>query len=145
MAKYNKGGIHPTRIFKKPEELLKVWNQYKEYLKEQAKNWPKVQYVGRDGKRVEDFSVMPLTIDGFCSWYFEKFGKHIHQYLENKDGVYDDFVGISTHIRMDRNSNLLIGGLLGVYNSNLTGRITGVVDKQEMKVTQEQPLFGEDE
>ena len=38
--------------FRTPEELLKVWFDYKENLKEQAKEWLKVDYVGKDGMRV---------------------------------------------------------------------------------------------
>ena len=33
--------MHPTRIFKKPEDLEKAWRAYKEDLKEKAKAWVK--------------------------------------------------------------------------------------------------------
>jgi hypothetical protein len=45
--------MHPTRIFEKPEQLAKAFEEYKENLKEQSNEWVKVQYVGKDGDRVE--------------------------------------------------------------------------------------------
>ena len=46
------GNIHPTRLFKSPDDLLKVWNEFKENVKQQANEWLKVSYVGKDGERV---------------------------------------------------------------------------------------------
>ena len=51
--------MHPTRIFKTPEELEKVWNEYKEDLKQKEQDWQKVQYVGKDGDRVTDPVKLP--------------------------------------------------------------------------------------
>lgn len=39
--------MHPTRIFKHPDELLDAWSGYVKWLETEAKKWPKVQYVGR--------------------------------------------------------------------------------------------------
>jgi len=35
--------MHPTRIFKKPEELSKVWEEYKVDMDKQSKEWLNVQ------------------------------------------------------------------------------------------------------
>ena len=43
------GNIHPTRIFKTPDDLKEAWDKFKVDLKEQSKEWVKYQYVGRDG------------------------------------------------------------------------------------------------
>ena len=48
------GNIHPTRIFRSPDELELAWQAYKDHLIEEAHKWPKVQYVGKEGERVED-------------------------------------------------------------------------------------------
>jgi hypothetical protein len=53
---------HPTRIFKTSEELLKVWNEYKEDVEEQECKWQKVQYVGKDGERVSDPVKIPYIV-----------------------------------------------------------------------------------
>ena len=47
------GNIHPTRIFKEPNELLNAFNEYKQHVQEQSKEWLKVQYVGKEGQRME--------------------------------------------------------------------------------------------
>jgi hypothetical protein len=61
--------MHPTRIFKTPEELEKAWEDYKKFTTQEAKKWPKVQYVGKDGYRVEDYPMLPISTDGFIVWF----------------------------------------------------------------------------
>lgn len=125
---------HPTRIFQKPEDLLSAWIQYKEFKNNEATKWEKVQYVGKDGERVTDKPPMPITIDGFIAWYYNTEGKFIHQYIENKDGVYNDFVGIVTHIKSERNDNIKTGVLTGHFNASMGNRIVGLADKQETEI-----------
>jgi hypothetical protein len=133
--------MHPTRIFKHPDELLQAWEQYKATLKERAKEWPRVQYVGKDGERVEDYPKLPLTMEGFNVWAYAEYGM-VRQYFLNKDGLYDDFVTICSHIREEIRHDQITGGLLGNYNPSITQRLNGLTDKSEVTV-REQPLFGE--
>lgn len=125
------GNIHPTRIFKTPDELLDAWNEYKQFKDNEAKKWAKIQYVGKDGLRVEDLPPMPYDIDGFFAWYKNTYGKTIHQYFDNPNGVYDDFMGIVTHIIAERNDNIKTGTLLGFFNASMGNRIAGLTDKTE--------------
>lgn len=122
--------IHPTRIFKKPEELLKAYEEYKESLEQEKLKWPIVKYVGKDGIKEIDYPKLPLTLDGFYVFCFKKYG-NIEQYFRNKDGYYGEFVGITTHIRKEIRQDQITGGLLGNYNSNLTARLNGLSDKSE--------------
>ena len=55
---------HPTRIFKTPEELEKVWKSYKKDITIKEEEWKKIQYVGKDGARVTDKVKIPYTIEG---------------------------------------------------------------------------------
>lgn len=126
---------HPTRIFKTPEELLSAWNEYKAHRDAEAKKWAKIQYVGKDGDRVEDNPPMPYDLDGFVAWYKNKHGRYIHQYF---DGTYDygsEFLVIVTHIKAERNDNIKTGTLLGFFNSSMGNRIVGLADKQESTTT----------
>jgi hypothetical protein len=132
--------MHPTRTFKHPDELAEAWSRYKDHLKEAAKDWPVVQYVGRDGERVEDYPKLPLTMEGFNVWCFEN-GGMVKQYFLNKDGLYDDFVTICSHIREEIRADQITGGLLGKYNPSITQRLNGLTDKQEHQIHVEQPLF----
>jgi len=124
---------HPTRIFKHPDELAKAWDEYKAHKDSEAKKWVKVQYVGKDGERVEDTPPMPYTEKGFFVWYKEKYGKYIHSYFDNSYDYGEEFLGIVTHIKADRDDNIITGTLLGFYNSSMGNRITGLSDKQQVE------------
>jgi hypothetical protein len=67
----------------------------------------------------------------------------VKQYFLNKDGLYDDFVTICSHIREEIRADQITGGLLGKYNPSITQRLNGLTDKQEIEVKAEQPLFGD--
>jgi hypothetical protein len=125
--------IHPTRIFKTDIELLNAWDQYKQYLIEEAKKWPKIQYVGKDGQRVEDYPVLPYSLDGFEVWYYNNFNKWIHQYFEQKDGYYQDFVSICSHIRKEIRSQQITGGMLGMFNPSITQRLNNLTESTQSK------------
>lgn len=117
--------MHPTRIFKSPEELLNAWVMYKSTLDEEAKKWPKVQYVGKEGDRVEDYPKLPLTMDGFEVWCYDNYGE-VEQYFRNKDGYYGEFVTICSRIRREIRTDQITGGLLGAYNASITQRLNGL-------------------
>lgn len=132
--------MHPTRIFKTPEELLAAWEEYKAFLKKEALNWPKIQYVGKDGIRVEDYPILPITQEGFEVYYFKKYGKYIHQYFKNQDSMYNDFLPICSHIAAERRNQQITGGMLGYFNPSITQRLNGL--KEQLEQTNiEQPLF----
>lgn len=122
--------MHPTRIFKSPEELLNAWVLYKSTLDEEARRWPKVQYVGKDGVRVEDYPKLPLTMDGFEVWCYDNYGE-VEQYFRNKDGYYDEFVTICSRIRREIRTDQITGGLLGAYNASITQRLNGLKELTE--------------
>jgi hypothetical protein len=122
--------MHPTRIFKSPEELLKAWNEYKENLKEQANEWLKVQYVGKEGERVTDPQKVPMTLEGFKRFCRENYGE-AHHYFVNSDNLYEDFSTICSRIKDEIRENQIIGGLLGFYNPSITQRLNGLTEKTE--------------
>ena len=126
--------MHPTRIFKKPEDLEKAFEIYKDYLKIEAQKWEKVQYVGKDGERVTDSPMMPLTLDGFEVWYYKTYKHFIGHYFDNKDKLYNDFVAICSHVRKECRANQITGGLLGQFNASITQRLNNLVEQVENKV-----------
>lgn len=123
--------MHPTRIFKTPEELKQAWDEYKAERDAEAKKWAKVQYVGKDGNRVEDYPPMPYDLDGFVSWYHAKYKHFIHQYFKNTESYEPEFLPIVTHILAERNNNIKTGTLLGFYNSSMGNRIVGLTEKTD--------------
>lgn len=133
---------HPTRIFKTPEELETAWEDYKENLENEALKWVKIQYVGKEGQRMEDAYKLPYTMEGFSVFCHKKYG-NVKQYFNNQDGFYDEFIAICSHIREEIRSNQITGGLLGIYNPSITQRLNSLVERTENKEIKEQPLFGE--
>ena len=131
------GNIHPTRIFKSPDELEHAWILYKENLKEEAKNWIKIQYVGKDGDKKEDPFKLPYTMEGFEVFCYKNFGT-VNHYFDNKENLYTDFGTICSHIKKEIRANQITGGLLGMYNPSITQRLNSLSEKVE-DTTPQQP------
>lgn len=124
--------MHPTRIFKHPDELKTAWEAYKANLSEEAKKWPKVQYVGKDGDRVIDYPIVPMTLEGFYVYCYNNHGVVRHYFL-NTEGYYDDFCTICSHIKEEIRQQQITGGLLGFYNPSITQRLNGLTEKTDNK------------
>lgn len=136
---------HPTRIFKKPEELLAKWEEYKEDLKKRATQWEKVQYVGKDGIKVTDYPKLPLTLEGFYRYCHEIKLGYVQQYFVNKDDCYDDFVTVCSCVKNEIREDQITGGLLGEYNASITQRLQGLVDKKQTEHKGEPRIFNVDD
>jgi hypothetical protein len=127
------GNIHPTRIFKTPDDLLKVWKEYKDDLKIKEKEWQKVQYVGKEGVRVTDSVKIPYTFEGFKRYCWDNSIGDISEYFLNREGYYDDFTIICSRIKNEIRENQIIGGMNGFFNPSITQRLNGLADKTENK------------
>jgi hypothetical protein len=136
------GNIHPTRIFREPKDLEQAWEAYKQSLENEAKKWPKVQYVGKDGERVIDYPVLPFVKDGFYTFCRKHYGV-VHHYFDNKEGYYNDFGDICRAIEVEIRAQQITGGMLNMFNPSITQRLNGLADKKEHSVAVEQPLFPE--
>lgn len=122
--------MHPTRVFKDPEALQKAFNKYKQDLVRQSQEWLRVQYVGKDGTRVQEPQKVPMTMEGFKRFCRENYGE-VGQYFANQSGCYQDFVKICESIKEEIRENQIIGGLLNFYNPSITQRLNGLIDKSE--------------
>jgi len=119
---------HPTRIFHDPEDIYKVWEEYKADIDKQGQEWLKIQYVGKEGERKTDPSKVPYTLEGFERFCAQRYGC-VSQYFDNKQGYYDEFVAICTRIRKEIRENQIVGGLLGFYNPSITARLNNLTEK----------------
>ena len=124
--------MHPTRIFKSPQELELAFTAYKEDIIVQSEQWLKIQYVGKEGQRMTDALKIPYTMEGFEVFCYENYGC-VEQYFKNKDGYYNDFVPICSHIKKVIRSNQITGGMLGIYNPSITQRLNNL--KEETDIT----------
>lgn len=127
---------HPTRIFKEASDMERAWDGYKKDVEIQAEKWLKIQYVGKDGDRKEDKYKLPLTLEGFRRYCHQHLGE-VEQYFWNKDGLYDDFVGICSRIKNEIREDQITGGLLGVYNPSITQRLNNLTEHQKIESTGE--------
>jgi len=134
------GSIHPTRIFQKPDDLQLAFAAWKIDLKHQASDWVKVQYVGKDGKRVEEKTIVPMTMEGFRRYCYNNYGC-VNQYFDNKDGYFDEFVTICFRIKEEIRENQIIGGLSGFYNPSITQRLNGLAETNKVELKSEPRIF----
>lgn len=121
-----------------PEKMWDLFEQYKVHTKSNpyiVKDW-----VGKDGNQIEREKERPLTMVGFEAYVLQD----LHHYFSNykDDGSnYDEFVDICSIIRKVISAEQIEGGMANVYNHSITARLNGLVEKQEIKATLEQPLF----
>lgn len=141
MEKKSKAG-RPLAI-ETPDEL---WELFLEYMDWAKSNPVKVQdYVGKDANLVYREKERPLTLAGFSSWlYKQEILRDVEHYFTNYKGSYDRFLDVCMRIKTIIRADQVEGGLVGIYNANITARVADLVDKQESKVTVEAPLFGDD-
>ncbi len=126
------------------ETPAKLWELFETYRKE-VKDNPriKVEYVGRNGDKVNTPIERPLTIEGFKTFCAYQIENHvtIQHYWNNTDNAYDEYRTIVNRIREEIRSEQFDGALVNAYNSNLTARLNGLTDKQQIEVTETPPLF----
>ena len=116
-----------------PERLLAYWDEYVLWVKA---NPIKVQdYVGKDGEMVYRDKERPLTQQRFESWMYRTYGIWVHQYFKNQDNLYTEYMPICSHIKNERQSDQIEGGMAGIYNPSITQRLNGLVEKKEVDAT----------
>lgn len=127
-----------SKYIETPEKLWELFDAYKKEVKGNPRK--KVEYVGRNGDRVETPIERPLTLDGFYCFGYDN-GVTIHHYFDNPDGAYDAYRGIIARIRNEVRSEQVDGAMVGAYNSNLTARLNGLSENTNANVNIEQPIF----
>lgn len=127
-----------TKYIENPE---KMWKLFEAYRKE-VKSKPRLitEYHGKDGEEKIKPLEKPLTIDGFHVFCYDRVGS-VHQYFANQDNSYTEYLSIITRIREEIRDDQISGGMVGQYNSNLTARLNGLVDKKETEVKGEPRIF----
>lgn len=115
-----------------PEQM---WQLFQEYAAHTKKNPIKVKdWVGGMGKQIIREKERPLTLEGFELFVWEKGTvEGVEQYFSNREGRYQDFVGICSLIRKQIRQDQIAGGMAGIYNPSITQRLNGLVEKTENK------------
>ena len=128
------------------ETPAKFWELFEDYRKDTKDNPRiKVEYVGKDGDRMETPLVRPLTIEGFEN-YVADLGviQDLGHYFANTDKKYNDYRTICSRVRKAIRQDQIEGGMVGQYNASITQRLNSLKEQTETTVT-EQPFFPETE
>lgn len=115
------------------EAMELLFDGYKDFLKVEAKEWLKLQYVGKDGDRREDPMKLPMTMEGFRR-YCHKQGVTVKAYFDNTDKAYESYQPICSRIRDEIRENQITGGLLGVFNPSITQRLNSLKEQTETEL-----------
>jgi hypothetical protein len=127
-----------VKLIETPQKMYDLWEDYRTHVK----NNPRLIYqLDRNGSLVPVPHEVPLTQQGFEVYVKRKHGFTIGQYFDNQDKLYDDYIAICSHIRLERQADQIEGGMVGQYNASITQRLNGLVDKSEVSQKTEQPLF----
>mgnify|MGYP003533689419 CR=1 FL=1 len=122
-----------NKYIETPEKMWEHFVNYQKDLKEKEAEWLKVQYVGKDGDRMEDKLKIPMTFEGFKRYCWDNEIGCIEQYFVNQDSLYTEYISICSRIKNNIRENQIIGGMLGVFNPSITQRLNGLTEKQEIE------------
>ena len=57
---------------------------------------------------------------------------NVHQYFENREGRYSEYVDICTRIKRVIRQNQIENGLAGLYNPSITQRLNNLTEKTDV-------------
>lgn len=132
--------MNKSKYIESPEHLLNYFNAYKD----EVKNNPiYVQdFVGHSAKEVYKKKERPLTIEGFENYCRKnEIINDLGDYLRNKDGRYESYATIISHIKRVIKEDQLTGAIVGIYNANIISKLIGLIDKNENKNINEEISF----
>tara|TARA_R110000822_G_scaffold26529_6_gene79820 strand:- start:51 stop:488 length:438 start_codon:yes stop_codon:yes gene_type:complete len=134
--------MNPKRIVKDEAAMLILWDGYKKHIADNPRI--KVEYVGRDGERVNTPLRIPLTLEGFRVHCYNTVGC-VYQYFVNQDGLYDEYITICTRIKNEIRQDQIEGGMVGQYNASITQRLNNLKETTEnTNINHNQPLINLD-
>lgn len=94
----------------------------------------KVEYVGKDGDRVETPLNTPLTFEGFKDYCWDNNIGDVEQYFVNQGERYDEFISICSRIKNKIRRDQIEGGMVGQYNPSITQRLNGLKEHTDTTV-----------
>ena len=124
----------------------KLWDLFQGYVKETRSNPILVHdFVGKDGNSVYRQRQRPLTMEGFSLYVCENSKISYPNIKAYFNGTYEDYLPISSRIKDFIRQDQIEGGMAMIYSQSITARLNGLVEKQDINVKTEQPLFDDDE
>ena len=111
-----------------------IWTEFCAYVKfTDGYKIELPQHIVKGNKREEGRGgqvSQPLTLDGFMA--FCGIGQCWKDFARYQCERGEDFSTVITRVRNTVRTDQIAGGLAGVYNSNLTARLNGLTDRQDV-------------
>jgi hypothetical protein len=121
----------------------KLWELFCDYVKKEAANpMYKVEYVGKEGDRVETPLQVPITFEGFECYVADlDIIQDLGDYSNEKQESYASYRPIITRIRNNCFVQNFKGASVGLFNANIISRKLGLTDKADVNLKNETPFF----
>ena len=116
----------------------KLWELFTEFIEHEKSN-PlfKVDYVGKDGEKVNTPLQVPITFEAFECWLADKgVINDLGHYVANTDDAYSEYRTIITRIQKNCFAQNFKGASVGLFNANIIARKLGLTEKTENKNTE---------
>lgn len=111
-----------------PEKLWEYFLEYKQHTKSNPRK--RHVFVGKDGMSEYEKLEVPLTMEGFELYCFERgWINDLKHYFANTDNAYDAYRPICSRVKTAIRQDQIEGGLVGQYNSSITQRLNGLTEK----------------
>ncbi|MGL5913119.1 MAG: terminase small subunit [Bacteroidales bacterium] len=135
------------KTFKNAAQLFKLACEYFKRVDENPYHKEDFIKGGEMAGDIVKLKIMrPYTWEGLEAYLFEKgYISTLKDYQSNREGRYEEFVPIIRAITKIMYDQKFSGASVGVFNANIIARDLGLVDKSNVTVTKEQPLFGDEE
>lgn len=116
------------KLIETPEKLYSIFEEYKEYIKTNPRTIDKAL---QSGKIAKETLRVPLTMDGFEIFCFQK-GFTVEHYFRNTNDSYGEYCGICSIIKKEIRADQIEGGMVGQYNPSITQRLNNLTEKTDI-------------
>lgn len=136
-------GPNGGKYIETPEKMWELFEAYVKHVKCNPRT--KVEYVGKDGDRVETPLETPLTMCGFECYVADQGGPMtLEHYFANSESAYGDYRTICKRVRNQIREDQISGGMVGQYNASITQRLNNLKEQSEIKTDQNINLLTND-
>lgn len=109
------------------DELIKLWNEYVDYIDSIDSKWITVDFRGKDADRVEVPHTIPMTKIGFANFC----DLHAWEVLKDLKDVSQEFSEVVTRIEKMIYNHKLTGASVGAFNSSIIASDLGLKNRTE--------------
>lgn len=131
-------------LFSSPEMLMEEAMDYFKWCDENP--WIKLDWVGKDAKRVQRPTQRPYTWSGICL-FLNCNEAYFREFRQNKERCTEDFSSVIDAIGNIIRTQQIEGATVNTFNANIVARLNGLADRTDVTskvITVNQPEEQED-